>query len=182
MEDLAGVGSAGQDGVIAQHLGVAEGRSGLELAGYLADGGVDVDDQPGRPGPGAHGPGPAQRVARDGFELADVAEGEGAQERAQRGRCHHPVGKHTSTGPRAQHLGVIDVRTPDHHGMHQGQHLAPRPCSADASTQANSGVDQGLQAEANPKGAHQQQASIGDEIRVIEAHLDAIKIVRYSTH
>ena len=35
------------------------------------------------PGPGPERPGPAQRLGEHGVELADVAEGEGPQERAR---------------------------------------------------------------------------------------------------
>ena len=64
------------------------------------------------PGPGSERPGPAQRLGEDGVELADVAEGEGAQERPERRRRHDPVSEHRRRGPRAQHVGVVDVAAP----------------------------------------------------------------------
>jgi hypothetical protein len=53
-----------------------------------------------------------------------MAEGEGAQERAQRRRCHHPVGQHSLGASRAQHIGVVDVAGTGHDGVHERQHLA----------------------------------------------------------
>ncbi len=91
MEHLAGVGSRGEEGVIAEHVGVAIARPTLGLAAHLADGRVEVDDHLGRPGPRAERPGSSQRLGEHGVELADVAEGEGAQERPERRRRHHPV-------------------------------------------------------------------------------------------
>ena len=109
MEHLAGVGPRGEEGVIAEHVGVAKARPALGLAAHLADGRVEVDDHLVRPGPRPERPGPAQRLGEHGVELTDVTEGEGAQERAERRRCHDPVRKHRRRRPRAQHVGVVDV-------------------------------------------------------------------------
>ncbi len=73
VEDLAGVGPGGQDRVVAEHSGVAEGGALLGLADHLTDRGVHVDHQATRAGRGAHRPCPGERMAHDGFELADVA-------------------------------------------------------------------------------------------------------------
>ncbi len=47
-------------------------------------------------------PGPAQCFGQHPIELPDMTEGEGPQERAQDGRCHHPVGKHRLGGSCSQ--------------------------------------------------------------------------------
>ena len=51
VEHLAGVGPAGQDRVVAQHFGVAVRGALLRLAGHLADGGIDIDNETPAPGP-----------------------------------------------------------------------------------------------------------------------------------
>ena len=45
MEHLAGVGPRGDEGVIAEHVGVAKARPCLGLAAHLADGRVEIDDE-----------------------------------------------------------------------------------------------------------------------------------------
>ena len=44
------------------------------------------------------------------------------------------------------------------------------------------GVHQALQLEADGHGGDQQQPGVGHQVRVVEAHLDAVDGVRYSTH
>src|SRR5262249_60669672 len=75
-EHLAGVGPAGHDGVIAQHLGVAERGALLAFAFDLADRRVDINHQTLGAGPGAQGPRPAENLADHGFELAHMTERE----------------------------------------------------------------------------------------------------------
>jgi hypothetical protein len=64
-------------------------------------------------GPGAGCPRPAQQLFGGLVELADVAEGERAQERPQRRGRHHPVAKHRRRGSGAQRIGVVDTVTAD---------------------------------------------------------------------
>jgi hypothetical protein len=84
VQHLAGVGAGGQQRAVAQHPGVAVGGPLLVVAVDLADGGVDVDRHRRLAGTGAGRPRPAQGDLGDSVELADVAEGERAQERPQR--------------------------------------------------------------------------------------------------
>ena len=72
----------------------------LGLAAHLADGGVEVDDELLGPRPRPEGPRPAQGFGEHPVELADVAEGEGPQERAQGGGRHHPVTEDRPGGAR----------------------------------------------------------------------------------
>ena len=90
VHDLAGVSPGGQQRVVAAHLGVAEARALLVVAVDLADRGVDVEHHRPVARAGAHGPGPAQRLARDDVELAEMTEGERAQERPDRRRVPSP--------------------------------------------------------------------------------------------
>ena len=76
VEDLARPRPHGDQGVVAEHLGVAIAGSVLGLAAYLADGGVEVDDELVGPRSRSECPGPAQRLAQHPVQLTDVAEGE----------------------------------------------------------------------------------------------------------
>lgn len=51
--------------------------------------------------------------------------------------------------------------------MHKGQNLASRAGSAHPAAQGHAGVDKARQAEANHQRADQQQATVGDQVRVI---------------
>jgi hypothetical protein len=168
--------------VVAQDLGVAEGGTGLVGTDHLADGGVDVDDQAALPGAGALGPGSLQHLAHHRFELADMAEGEGPQEGAQRGGGHDPMPEHRLGGAAAQHIGVVDVGAAGDDGVHQGQHLAPGQGAADPAHQANGGVDQLLDPKPGGQGGHQQQPGVGHQVLVVEGHLDAVDSARYWLH
>jgi len=134
------------------------------------------------PGPRTQRPCPPQDLADDGLELADVAEGEGPQERAQRRGRHHPERQHRLGAAAAQHVGVIDVGAPGHDGVHQAQHLAARPRAAHPARQADRPVHQRLQPESDSERAHQQQAGVRHQVLVVEAHLYAVDGVRYSAH
>jgi hypothetical protein len=174
MQHLAGVGSTGQDGVVAQRLRVAERGALLVVPLDFADGGVDVDHQPSGAGAGAQRPRSAQHLADDGFELADVTEREGPQERAQRRGCHDPVRQHAGGVPRAQHIGVVDVGATHDHRVHQRQHLAARQRPADAARQPNHRVHDPLQLEPRHDRPDENQPGVGHQIRIVEVHLDAV--------
>ena len=77
------------------------------------------DDDPARKGKGCE-----QRLAQ-GIELSDVTKGEGPQEGAQRQGCHHAMSEDSTGRTRAQHVTVVDTVRSGHHGVDQGQHLAP---------------------------------------------------------
>jgi hypothetical protein len=108
MQQVPGAGGKRQQRVVAAHLGVA--KRGPLLVGPvdLADGRVDVDGQRGRAFTRAGLPGPLQRLAADGVQLAGMAERERAQERADRGGSEHPVAEHLAGGPGPQPVAVID--------------------------------------------------------------------------
>ncbi len=179
VEDLAGVGPSGEDRVVAEHLGVAVGGSALGLAAHLTDGGVEIDHQllGPRPAPRDHA---RRRVSPStAVELAEMAEGERPEERAERGRRHDPVTEHGFGRPGAQHVGVVDVGATGRHGVHQGQHLASGQGPADRTGDVDSGVDQGFESETAHQCGHEQEPGVGHQIGLVEGHLDAVDSARY---
>jgi len=82
----------------------------------------------------------------------------------------------------AQHVRMIDVGGAGDHRVRQRQHLATRPCATNAVAQLHRRVDQRLKIETIRQRRGQQQASFGDQIRIIERHLDAVNRARYSCH
>ena len=135
---------------------------------------VDVDHQRPIAGSGTRRPGPLENPTDDRFELADMPEREGAQERAQRRRRHHPMRQHPSGGTGTEHVGVIDVAGAGDHRVHQGQHLAAGTGTADPPDQAHRCVDQRLQLEPRRQRGDQQQTGVGDQVRFIEDDIDAV--------
>jgi hypothetical protein len=101
VQHLAGVGAGGQQRMVAEHLGVAVGRPALGVAVDLADGGVHIDGDRLLGGAGPSGPRAGEQGLGHAVELADVAEGERAQERADGGWGHHLVAEHLGGGARA---------------------------------------------------------------------------------
>jgi len=99
------------------------GRRLLAVTVDLPDEGVDVNDQPPVNGSGARLPRPAQRLGQQPVELADVPEGERAQERPQRrGRRHPP--KQGPQAPGAQHVAVVNAVRAQRHRVDQRHDLA----------------------------------------------------------
>jgi hypothetical protein len=178
MQHLAGVSAGGQQRVVAEHPGVAVGSPTLVVAVDLADGGVHVDDHWAIAGAGARRPCPAQDGLGDPVELADVAEGEGAQERLQRAWCHHPVAEHLGGGAGAQHVGVVDAVAAGQQRVHQGQHLAAGPVVAGPGAKVDQLVDGRFDPQTLGQRCGQQQPSVGDGVVVIEDHHKAVGTVR----
>jgi hypothetical protein len=111
--------------MVAELAGVAVGGALLVVAVHLDDGGVHID----RHGPvawsGARRPRPGQDLLGEPVELAGVAEGEAAQERADGGRCQHPVAQHLAGGPTPQHVDVVDAVPPATMACTRVSSLAP---------------------------------------------------------
>ena len=170
MEDLAGVGPGSQQRVVAKHPGVAVGGAALVVAVDLADGGIHVDRHRLLAGPGARRPGLGEGVLGGSVQLADVPEGERAQERPQRRRGHDAVAEHGRGGPGAQQVGVVDAVATSHQRVDQGQHLAARSVGTGSIAQIDQLVDDRLDTEPLDQGGRQQQTSVGDRVVVIERH------------
>jgi hypothetical protein len=71
-------------------------------------------------------PTPWQDLLGEPVELADLPEGERAQERPQGGGGHDPMAEHLAGGAAAQQVGVVDAVGTRQHRLDQGQQLAPR--------------------------------------------------------
>jgi len=173
MQQLAGVGPAGQQRVVAKPVGVAVGGPTLGVAVDLAHRRIDIDHQLLGARAGAGGPGSGQQGLGDLVELADVAEGERPQERAQRGGGHHPMPEDLLGAPGPQQAGVVDGVAGGHHRVQQGQHLAAGPVVAGSVAEVDQFVDDGLHPQAFGQGCGQCQAGVGDRVVVIEGDDEA---------
>ena len=127
-------------------------------------------------------PGGAQGLADHPLELTDVAEGERAQEGPERRGRHHPVLEHLGARSGAQHVGVVDVAGPGHHGMDERQDLASRPEPADAPRQVDGGVTELLEPEPLGQGGDEHQPGVGHQVRLVEGHRDPVDSARYWLH
>ena len=182
MDYLAGVSPGGQQRVVAQHLGVAERRTLLLLPLDLTDRRVNVENQPAGSGAGAKRPRSPQRLTDHGLELADMTEAERAEERADRGRGHHPERQHPLGGTGTERVGVVDVRTAGRDRVDNRKHLPARSGSAHPSGEADGAVDQPFKIEPNDQRADQQQPGIRHQVRLVEPHPDPVHRMRYSAH
>ena len=110
---------------------------------------------------GTGGPGSAQQGLGDAVELANVAEGERPQERAQgRGR-HHPMPEDLLGAPRPEDIGVIDRVATGHHRVQQGQHLTAGPVRTGSVAEVDQLIDHGLHAQPFSQRGGQCQAGVG---------------------
>jgi len=80
------------------------------------------------------------------------------------------------TGPQA--IRVVDVGRSRQDCRHQGEHLSPRTCPADPTTQAHHLVHQRLKPQADYEGRRHEEPSVGNERRIIEGHADALDHAR----
>lgn len=85
MRGLAGVRSRGEQRVVTQDVGVAVAGTFYLVSEHFTDRGVDVDGHGLVARTGPEGPGARQQHLGHPVQLAHVAEGEAAKERAGRG-------------------------------------------------------------------------------------------------
>ena len=83
MQYLAGVGSGGQQRMVAEHPGVAVGRALLGMPVDLTHGRVHIHRQRPSTRSGTGRPGPGEDLFGQPVQLTDMPEGEPAQERPQ---------------------------------------------------------------------------------------------------
>jgi hypothetical protein len=83
---------------------------------------------------------------------------------------------------RTQHIGVVDMGRPGHHGMDQGEHLATGPKAPRPAAETDGGIDEHLETEALDERGHQHQPRIGHQIRLVEGHHNAVDSARYWLH
>ena len=138
--------------MVAEHPGVAKSCAMLLLPVHLDDGRVEVDGHRLFPRTSPKRPRPSDGLGDHRVQLADMAEGERPQERAQRGRRHHPEGQHPAGRPGPQPVGMVDVGCPGQDRRHERQHLTAGMCSTDTAMQPHHLVHEGLQAEADHEG------------------------------
>jgi hypothetical protein len=163
--------------MVAKHPGVAVGGATLVVAVDLADGGIQVNGHGPIARAGTGRPRPAHESLGNSVELADVAEGEAAQEGPQRRRGHDAVAEHLGGGPAAQQVGVIDAVRSGDDRMDQGQHLATRPMGTRTATKVDQLVNDRLDPQPLSQRGRQQQPGIGDRVRVVEGNDEAIGAV-----
>jgi len=172
-------GPRGQDRVVAELLGVPVGGTVLLLVADLVDGRVDIDDEALVTWSRAERPGGGERLTDHLFQLADMAEGERPQERAQRGRRHHLVLEHLCGRSCAQHVGMVDVAGAGHHGVHQRQDLPSRPEPANPPRVVDRGVAEPLEPKTLGQRGDEHQAGAGHQVRLVEGHCNPVDPARY---
>ena len=128
-----------------------------------------------RSGPG--GPRPGEQRLGHAVELAEVAEGERAQERPQRGRRHDPMAQHAGGLPAAQQVGVVDTVPTRQHRVDQGQQLAPGPVRTSPLAQIDHLIGGLLDAQPLGQRGRQQQTGVGDGVSVVKAGVELIQDV-----
>jgi hypothetical protein len=131
---------------------------------------------PPGPAPAAHAL--PMMVSATRVELADVAEGESAQERPQRTGRDHLMAEHLGGLPGAQQVGVVGAVRPGDDRVHQGQHLASWPVGTSTVAKVHQRVDHLLDAEPLGKRGGQQQPGVGDRVGVVERDDEGVGAVR----
>jgi hypothetical protein len=181
VEHLAGIGPSRKQRVVTEDPGVAVAGALLVVAFDLTDRRVDVEDETVL-WPGPQCPRPSQGLRDHLVELTDMAKSKGPKEYAECGRCHHPVGKHGFGRPGTEHLDMVDVAGSRHDRVHEAQHLATGHCPTHTARQPQARVDQRLEAETNDECRDEQKSGVGDEVRLVECHLDPVETARYLSH
>ena len=161
MQNLAGVRPGGEEGMVPEHPGVAVARPALAVPVDLAHRGIQIDRHGGlsrsRPG----GPGPAKRCGHDLVQLADVAEGERAQEGPEGGGGHGAVRQDRLGVAGAQHVGIVDRVPAEDHRLHEGHDLAPGPGRTGSVPEVHGGVHELLEAQTLGQGRGQHDPGVG---------------------
>ncbi len=171
MQHLAGIRAGREDRVIPKLTCVSVGRTLLGAAVDLADEAVQVDHQRPVTRPGASLPRAGERDVEHPVELADVPEGERAQERPQCRRGHHPVPEDQARGAGTQQVHVLDAVRAGEHPVHQRHHLAarqrrPRP----PIRKPHRLVHQLLKTQPVSQRRRGQQSRVADEPLLVELH------------
>ncbi len=142
---------------------------------------VHVDgERRGRIGrPGACAPRPGEHHRRGGVELTGVRPGEPPQERAQRGRCHHPVAEDRLSRPRPQDVTAVDAVGPREHPVDDRHRLDPRVGVTSHVTEVDRLIQQLLEPQLLGQGRRGDQPGVGHQSPVIEGHLDSAETARH---
>ena len=77
------------------------------------------------------------------------------------------------SGP--EQLDMVDVAGSRHDRVHEAEHLATGQCTTDSAFKPRRRVDQRLEAETNDQCRDEQKSGVGDEVRLVECHLDPVE-------
>ncbi len=123
---------------------------------------------------------PAKEAVSSNDRLRSI--GEGTKEGAECGRCHHPVREHGFGRPGTEQFNMVDVACSRHDRVHEAEYLATGQCTAHTAGQPQGRVDQRLEAETHDECRDEQKSGIGDEVRLVECHLNPVETARYLSH
>jgi hypothetical protein len=119
-----------------------------------------------------------QGIPADRVQLPNVAEGEAAQEGAQRGRRRKLVAQHPVGCSGSEHVCVVDAVSAGQHGVDHGHGLAAHVGSARRIAEIQVALDQLLQPQMLGQGSGEQEPGIGDGVGVIEGDPQTVQSVR----
>ena len=178
-EDVARAGRDREQRVIAADMAVREvGAAFLSETVRLADGRVQIDRERLRSGSRTGGPGPGEQLAADAVELANVAPAEAAQERAEGGRRLDGEAQHPARATGAQGVRVIDAVAAREGGHDERQELVAWVRPAGRRTEIEVPLNELPQTELRGQGGRQEQARVGHQAVVVEAHTEPVEAVR----
>ena len=178
VEHLAGAGPSGEEGVVAEHPGVAERRTSLLLAVHLDDGRVEVDRHRRFPGPA---PSDHARRIVSAITASSWRMWPKVNDRKKVPSVEGAITWKGSTRPVAPALkrfGVIDVTTTDEDGGDQREHFTSGHRSADPATQPDHLVHEGLEPEAHHERGRHEQPGVGHQRRLVEGHCNSVDPAR----
>jgi len=78
----------------------------------------------------------------------------------------------------AQHVGVVDVVAAGDQRVHQGHQLAARTGTTYPVDHAHGVVDQSFKTKTHDQRGDEHQTRAGDEVLVVEGHLNAVERVQ----
>ena len=84
--------------------------------------------------------------------------------------------RQSNRAPRTGGVEYLDLSRP------RRQDLATGTGTAHASTETDGGVHQPLETQSQHQRAYEDEPGVGHQVGVVEAHLNAVDPVRYSTH
>jgi len=85
-------------------------------------------------------------------------------------------------GPGTEHLDMVDVTCSRHDRVHEAEHFATGPCTAHTAGQPQRRINQRFEAETNDECRDEQKSGVGDEVPLIECHLNPVETARYLSH
>jgi hypothetical protein len=178
MENLTGIGPGGHQRMQTQHPGVPVGGALLGITMHLADRRVEIHRHGPvcRSGPG--GPGPGEDLGAQLIELADMTEGETAQERPTRRSRHGLMPEHHLGGTGPQDLDIVNAVAVRHDGLSQAQDLPSRPGRSRSIAQIDKSVGQRLDTQTLGDYGGQHQPGVRHRMIIVGHHVEAARTAR----